>query len=140
MFNSNKARRGNQLKLLGNFSVIRYLGAVCHRHVHDGMLSLMERRSCNNPTRKFSPRGTTKQTLFQAKIVEVSRTHVMQPTKTTIVFRKRNLSLSLSLSLSLFQKKPSRKIEASSQQNRLHLEAAKSPQNRNLLSQCMSRL
>jgi len=81
MFNSNKARRGNQLKLLGNFSVIRYLGAVCHRHVHDGMLSLMERRSCNNPTRKFSPRGTTKQTLFQAKIVEVSRTHVMQPTK-----------------------------------------------------------
>jgi len=134
MFNSNKARRGNQLKLLGNFSVIRYLGAVCHRHVHDGMLSLMERRSCNNPTRKFSPRGTTKQTLFQAKIVEVSRTHVMQPTKATIVFRKRNLSLSL------FQKKPSRKIEASSQQNRLHLEAAKSPQNRNLLSQCMSRL
>jgi hypothetical protein len=123
MLNSNKARRGNQLKLLGNFSLIRHLGAVCHRHVHDGMLSLMERRSCNGPTRKFSPRGTTKHTLFQAKIVEVSRTHSMQTTKATIVFRKRNLSLSLSL----FQKKPTRKIEASSQQNRLHLEAAKSP-------------
>jgi hypothetical protein len=49
----------------------------------------------------------------------------MQTTKATIVFQKRNLSLSLSLSL--FQKKPTRKIEASSQQNRLHLEAAKSP-------------
>jgi hypothetical protein len=60
---------------------------------------------------------------LQPKIVEVLRTHSMQPTKATIDFRKRNLSLSLSL----FQKKPTRKIEASSQQNRLHLEAARSP-------------
>jgi len=108
MLNSNKARRGNQLKLLGNFSVIRHLGAVCHRHVHDGMLSLMERRSCNGPTRKFSPRGTTKHTLFQAKIVEVSRTHSMQTTKATIAFRKRNLSLSLSLSLSSKRNQPAK--------------------------------
>jgi hypothetical protein len=88
------------------------------------MLSLMERRSGNDPTRKFSPRGTTKQTLFQAKIMEVSRTHSMQPTKATIGFPKKK---PLSLSLSLFQKKPTLKIEASSQQNHLHLEAAKSP-------------
>jgi hypothetical protein len=29
VLNRNKARRGNQLKLLGNFSLIRHLEAVC---------------------------------------------------------------------------------------------------------------